>query len=162
MMPKLFFNKSPLSNPTFSAVWKGVRSNEFQAPAELRFSGIFAVFVYEMDRMGPVIQGVAHHEFVTDISRQIPANSQMMGIKTIIEYTPGYPAGFFRFGSEKGRTDHLTVECPPRLINSVIEIIIVTSDDLSADRIIVEGATLAFGIIKFVLLNHLKFFFRVK
>ena len=65
----------------------GVRSNEFQAPAELRFSGIFAVFVYEMDRMGPVIQGVAHHEFVTDISRQIPANSQMMGIKTIIEYT---------------------------------------------------------------------------
>ena len=80
----------------------GVRSNEFQAPAELRFSGIFAVFVYEMDRMGPVIQGVAHHEFVTDISRQIPANSQMMGIKTIIEYTPGYPAGFFRFGSEKG------------------------------------------------------------
>lgn len=69
----------------------GVRSNEFQAPAELRFSGIFAVFVYEMDRMGPVIQGVAHHEFVTDISRQIPANSQMMGIKTIIEYTPVIP-----------------------------------------------------------------------
>jgi len=34
----------------------------------------------------------------------------MMGIKTIIEHTPGYPAGFFRFGSEKGRTDHLTVE----------------------------------------------------
>ena len=128
----------------------GVRSNEFQAPAELRFSGIFAVFVYEMDRVGPVIQGVAHHEFVTDISRQIPANSQMMGIKTIIEHTPGYPAGFFRFGSEKGRTDHLTVEGPPRLINPVIEIIIVTSDDLSADRIIVEGATLAFGIIKFV------------
>ena len=23
MMPKLFFNKSPLSTPTFSAVWKG-------------------------------------------------------------------------------------------------------------------------------------------
>ena len=80
----------------------GVRSNEFQAPAELRFSGIFAVFVYEMDRMGPVIQGVAHHEFVTDISRQIPANSQMMGIKRLLCTPRVIPLASSGLGVKKG------------------------------------------------------------